>query len=177
MVRAPPCHGGSCGFEPRLPRIFAYLFVAMMSMSALDKLLTSRFFSLLGFSLILIIFCSCTEESLSLFRHEGEALSKELIAELKKIRVRDDLIEHAPRLKELFDSLVEIMIRAQKFKENHLESIEELAVHKEAAISDQLRIELNRILHMEGGREVIERVQESALNRLDAFEKGRLAKN
>lgn len=23
LVRAPPCHGGSCGFEPRLPR-FAF---------------------------------------------------------------------------------------------------------------------------------------------------------
>ena len=36
------------------------------------------------------------------------------------------------------------------------------------SVSDQLRVELNRVIHMEGGRDVIEKVQGKALNRLDA---------
>lgn len=143
MVRAPPCHGGSCGFEPRLPRIFTALLF-----------------------LFLLTFVSCSSHSLTSFRHEGEAISRQLIAELKQIRKRDDLTEHAPRLQVLFERLVDVIIKAQEYKNKHpKESIEE----KESPVSDQLRIELNRVLHMEGGREIIEKAQEAALNRLDAF--------
>jgi hypothetical protein len=95
-----------------------------------------------------------------------------LIAELKQIRSRDDLVEHAPRLQELFNSLVDVIIKAQEFKDKHPEE-SDLSINKESMESDQLRIELNRVLHMEGGREVIEKAQEAALNRLDAFEKAR----
>lgn len=151
MVRAPPCHGGSCGFEPRLPRIFIALFIGLLA-----------------------LFSSCSNQTLTDFRHEGEAVSKLLLAELKQIRSRDDLLVHAPHLQELFDRLVEIIIQAQTFKDAHPEtSIEPLSL-KEQSGSDQLRIELNRVLHMEGGREVIEKAQEAAFNRLDAFEKMRL---
>lgn len=150
MVRAPPCHGGSCGFEPRLPRIF---FVASLS--------------------LIIFFSSCSSESLTDFHYEGEAVSRLLIAELQQIRSRDDLLVHAPRLQELFNQLVDLMIHAQEFKDTHPNASLDV-VFKEHSESDRLRIELNRVLHMEGGKEVLEKAQESALNHLDIFEKKRL---
>ena len=150
MVRAPPCHGGSCGFEPRLPRIFFVFFVGLLA-----------------------LLFSCSPQTLSDFKHEGEAISKLLVEELKQIRSRDDLVEHTPKLQQLFDSLVEVIIQAQEFKRKHPQVSLENSSHKEQSVSDQLRIELNRVLHMEGGREVIEKAQEASLNRLDAYEKTR----
>ena len=148
LVRAPPCHGGSCGFEPRLPRIF--------------------FVFLLG---LLALLFSCSPQTLNDFKYEGEAISKMLVDELKQIRSRDDLIEHASKLQELFDSLVDVIIQAREFKLKHPQASLENGSHKEQSASDQLRFELNRVLHMEGGREVIEKAQEASLNRLDAYEK------
>ena len=146
MVRAPPCHGGSCGFEPRLPRILSALL------------------------LFIFIFVSCSKSDLSDFRKEGQVVTRELIAELKLIRSRDDLPVHAQHLQELFDRLVDIMIRAQQYKIDHPETAFSSNEAEELPDSDTLRSELNRILHMEGGAEVIEKAQEGALNRLDTFE-------
>ena len=70
-------------------------------------------------------------------------------------------------------ALTEVIIQAQEYKDRYPEAESTLAHNKEQSISDQLRIELNRILRMEGGREVIEKAQEDALNRLDAFAKSR----
>ncbi len=100
-----------------------------------------------------------------------------LVEELKQIRSRDDLIEHAPRLQNLFDSLVDVIIQAREFKSKHpqAQASVEISSHKEQSSGDQLRIELNRVLNMEGGREVIEKAQEASLNRLDAYEKSVLA--
>jgi hypothetical protein len=107
------------------------------------------------------------------FKEEGQAISRLLVAELKNIRSRDDLVEHAPKLQELFDRLVTVIIQSQEFKSKHPNASCTVSPN-EQSVCEQLRIELNRVLHMEGGREVIERTQEAALNRLDTFEKQRL---
>lgn len=110
---------------------------------------------------------SCSSRTLDDYRDEGEGIVRALTAELKKIRTRDDLLVHAPRLKQLFGSLVDIIIEAESYKKAHPEA--ELVSHhkRDQSASDQLRIELNRVLHLEGGREVIEKVQEEALRRLE----------
>lgn len=146
MVRAPPCHGGSCGFEPRLPRTLCALLLAIL------------------------LFVSCSKSSLSDFQKEGRTILIELTAELKQIRSRDDLPAHAVRLQQLFDRLAEVMIAAQEYKSTHPDiklAEDDDDVH---LLSDRLRTEFNRILRMEGGTEIIEKAQENALNKLDAFE-------
>jgi len=121
---------------------------------------------------MLSILAACTHQSLDEFREEGETVNRQLVLELQKIRGRDDLLEHQGNLQSLFNQLVDIVIRAEEFKDTHPNaSMPETST----STADQLRIELNRILNMEGGREVLEKSQEEALNRLDAFERQRLA--
>lgn len=130
------------------------------------------FYYLLVLFTFTTLFLSCSSRNLEDFRDEGEGITRALTAELKKIRSRDDLLVHAPKLKELFESLVDVIIKAEEYKNTHLEAELPLAPKKEQSASDQLRIELNRVLHIDGGREVIEKVQEEALNRLDRFNPG-----
>ena len=63
------------------------------------------------------------------------------------------------------------MIAAAEYREtSRTNGLEELKGPNHE-LSDQLRIELNRLYEMEGGRNIIEKCQESALRRLDSFEK------
>ena len=130
--------------------------------------------SLLRFTLSITFFfsfLSCSSNSLEDFSEEGEGVSRALTLELKRIRSRDDLLIYAPKLEQLFDSLVYVIIEAQKYQEAHPDAKAVFYVKKDHSASDELRIELNRILYMEGGREVIEKVQENSLNRLELYHK------
>lgn len=136
-----------------------------------------HFLSLFIFALLL----SCSSRSPEDFHDEGEGIVRALTAELKKIHSRDDLLLHTSKLQKLFNELADVIIAAQEYKDQHpnLELRAELHTmnkKEQQTSSDQLRIELNRILHMEGGRETLEKVQEEALNRLDAFEQSRSKK-
>lgn len=121
---------------------------------------------------LLAVLFSCSSQSIDDFREEGEAVTNSLIQEFKKIHTRSELIDAKPKLQNLFNDLVGIMIAAQDFRTKHPEA-EAPQISKQGQIySDQLRAEMNRVYSsIEGSREIVEKYQEPALHRLDAYAK------
>ena len=111
----------------------------------------------------------CSPSSLEDFHYEGESRCRALIEDLQKIHSREELMRATPVIKNHFEELVTLMIHAREFQENHPD--ENTPPAFENTVSSLLEEELRRIYALEGGREIIERTQQEALVRLDAFEK------
>jgi len=118
--------------------------------------------------LALLLLASCSPSSLEGFRNEGEKISKRLITDLQKIQTREDLIDKETLLKHRFISLVDVMIAAREFQEEHPNAA---VPEVDEELSESLCLELQRVCSLEGGRDLIEASQREALIRLDAFEK------
>lgn len=119
----------------------------------------------------------CAPSSQKEFQKEGESISRQLLSDLQKIQNTEELIKNQPLLKKRFSDLVDLMIAAREFQEEHQEEIEP-AVFDER-FNELIVIELSRIYQMERGRELIEKAQREPMNRLDLFErklKSRLSK-
>jgi hypothetical protein len=124
-----------------------------------------------GLLFILVMVAGCGPRSLDDFQEEGEGVIRSLIQELQAIHTREQLLAASGKLQRHFDRLVSIVIAAEEFNLAHPEIEKgELERHNHE-LSDRLRIELNRLYRLEGGRQIIEKCQEKALHRLDAFEK------
>jgi hypothetical protein len=125
---------------------------------------------------ILFFLTACGPNSLEDFRAEGEGITRSLIKEFNKIHTRDELLAATPKIKRLFQDLVDVIIHAQEFKDRHPQA-ESLPLNLENhLLSEQLREELNRIYRIEGGQGIVEKAQTGALNSLDAFEQRRTKK-
>jgi len=118
----------------------------------------------------MIFLTGCSQSSLDDYREEGVVITYSLIKELHKIKNRQQLLESSAKLEGLFNELVDVMIAAQEFKQKNMTGEESHhKVHLE--ISDGLRIELTRLYQIEGSRQIIEKYEEHAMQRLDLYEK------
>ncbi len=124
----------------------------------------------LGSCAVVALLVSCGPSRPEDFRRQGQRLQKTLTRQLHKIETRDDLVLAVPRLTELFDEFVDIMIAArQKGYEGRWEASSDLEPDEEQ-LSRRLRQELERVCGLEGGQDLITQCQKKALLRLDAHE-------
>lgn len=123
--------------------------------------------------LLFFLLTGCGPQSLEDFKQEGQDILLSLVNELESIHTRDELLKAAPKLKDLFNKFVKITISAARLREkHHLDYLE--FTKQDHELSEKLRMELNRLYQLEGGRDIIEKAQEEALHRLDAFEKKKM---
>lgn len=120
-------------------------------------------------ALFFILLLSCTQKTLDDYREEGEKTTRTLILELKNIHSQDDLLKARQRLQKLFNSLVDTMIAAKEYQQTHQDSFE--LSKKNHDLSEKLRYELIRIYKINGCRELMEKYQDQALQRLVYYNK------
>jgi hypothetical protein len=119
--------------------------------------------------ILCLLLSSCAPNSYEDFRKEGEARCRRLVHLLEKIECREDLIKAEADLKKEFTKVVEIIIEARTYQQDHPDK--EMIILEENPLNEALKEQMMRIYHIEGGREILERAQRESLLRLDSFEK------
>lgn len=119
----------------------------------------------------LFLLCACSPNSSEEFQQEGEARCRSLLIDLQKIENREQLLAAEAKLKKHFEAMIDLIIEARQFQQEQMEEGESDPVFRINAAEDDLQKELRRIYAIEGGRELVERSQQEALIRLDAYER------
>jgi hypothetical protein len=122
--------------------------------------------------ILILIFCTgCGSRTFEDLQEEGKGVIRSIIQELQLVKTREELLASSGMLQGQFDRLATIMIKAEELGDAHPEWDKGELSAVDHELSDRLRIELNRIYRIEGGRQIIEKCQEKGLHRLDAFER------
>lgn len=124
--------------------------------------------------LLLFLFSGCSPHSSKEFQKEGERLCSDLIEILQVVESREQLLAQEKILQKKFASLVDLMVEARLWQEEHPDAEEWENSEMFNQASHLLRQELLRIYELEEGREIVERSEQEALVKLDAYERGRL---
>lgn len=106
---------------------------------------------------------SCQSSNYEDFREKGRSKTRSLIAELKKNRTKDQLIEHEEDILRAFSEITSLMKAVQEFHESHPGLEPPPLTAEDRELSDQLRMELLRIYRLEGGKEIVDRCRENSL--------------
>ena len=122
----------------------------------------------------LLLLSGCSPHSSKEFQKEGERLCLDLIEILQEVESREQLLSQEKRLQQKFSNLVALIIEARSWQEEHLDAEEWEHGEIFNRASNLLQQELSRIYEFEGGREIMERAEQEALVKLDAYERKRL---
>lgn len=101
--------------------------------------------------LILLLLSGCREDSSQALREQGRAKTRSLIAELKKIRSKDQLVAEEPKLHDYFAQFLLLVDEADELEPSQIPPLEPV----DHELSDALRLELLRIVRIDGGKEVL----------------------
>lgn len=109
------------------------------------------------FCILLILLCS-----FSSFQKKSTKILGELLFELENIHTINELLDKEIILQKQFDKVVDLLIEAKKFQVDGINN---------ETLSNSLQKNLQRLYEIDGGQEIIEYLQYSALQRLNGFEK------
>lgn len=109
-----------------------------------------------SFTILFFLLASCQGgSSYEDFREKGRAKTRSLIAELKRIRTKDQLIAHQEDVMEAFDQIAELAEKVKHYQMSHPQEESPTLTLKDRELNEQLQLEIFRICRLEGGREVI----------------------
>ena len=97
----------------------------------------------------------CQGPSYEDFRAKGRSKTRSLIADLKTVRTKDQLIEKKDKLGRHFKELAELARQVEGYQKKSEEKIPPLGT-EDLELSDRLRTEILRIYRLEGGKEIID---------------------
>lgn len=120
--------------------------------------------------LILLIFLiACNKKTDGYFRAESRAHVKQLIDTFERIQTLEDFKELQSELRTQLVELVDLMIEIRKYqlKNGRTWDME----MDDLALSDQLCYQMNRVLRIDGAKEMLQSCQREALLTLDSFQK------
>lgn len=103
------------------------------------------------FFLLLILLIGCKEDSSNALREKGRAKTRSLITELKKIRSKDQLVAEQQQLQRCFSEFLVLVEEADGLEGEPLLPFTPL----DHELSDALRLEMLRIIRIDGGKEVL----------------------
>lgn len=106
-------------------------------------------------SFLLLVLCSCSGPSPESYREQGSALIRTLIKDLKKVRTKEELVDRQEKIHQTFIKLKETVMEAESYLKAHPKTEIPLFTRQDQDLSDELQIELNRLLRIDGCREVL----------------------
>ena len=121
------------------------------------------------FLFLFFISIGCSPSTVTDCRKEAKGVVKSLIADLKEIQTREDLLDKEEKISRKVQILVDLMIRLKKLQERGAVIPDE----EDHTDSDDLMQEMKRIYTIEGGRVIFERFEREALLTLDAYDQRR----